>query len=106
MKRIPEPELMDTEAQARAYAQADFSQAHQSYVTLFDKVFPRRPANATVLDLGCGPADVTMRLALAHPAYRFHGVDGSAAMLRHGRLALKRHPELDERIRLIRGYIP
>ncbi len=106
MKRILEPELMDTAVQARAYAKADFSAPHQSYVELFDKVFPQRPAKATVLDLGCGPADVTIRFAIAHPGYTFHGVDGSAAMLRHGRLALGRYPGLRERIRLIKGYIP
>ena len=71
MKRIPEPELMDTDEQARAYAAADFSAAHQSYVTLFSETFPQRPAKATVLDLGCGPADVTIRFAKANPGYGF-----------------------------------
>jgi ubiquinone/menaquinone biosynthesis C-methylase UbiE len=37
---------------------------------------------ALVLDLGCGPADVTIRFAKANPGYKFHGVDGSAAMLK------------------------
>ena len=69
MKRIPEPELMDTAEQARAYAAADFSAAHQSYVTLFHQTFPKRPASAAVLDLGCGPADVTVRFAKANPTW-------------------------------------
>jgi len=106
MKRTPEPELMDTEEQARAYARADFSKAHQSYVTLFDETFPKRPAKATVLDLGCGPADVTLRFAKANPGYTFHAVDGSAAMLNYAGQALRSQRRLMERVKLIEGYIP
>ena len=106
MKRIPEPELMETKEQARAYAAADFSEAHQSYVTLFDETFSRRPAKAAVLDLGCGPADVTLRLARANPGYTFHAIDGSAAMLDCARRALRSRRGLAKRLRLIQGYIP
>jgi SAM-dependent methyltransferase len=106
MKRTVEPELMDTEEQARAYAAADFSAAHQSYVTLFDKGFPARPLNATALDLGCGPADVTIRFAKANPGYTFHAVDGSTAMLAFAKKALRSQRGLAKRIQLIHGYIP
>jgi len=106
MKRIPEPELMDTAEQARAYAAADFSAAHQSYVTLFHQTFPKRPASAAVLDLGCGPADVTVRFAKANPGYTFHAVDGSAAMLNCAREALRAQRGLRKRIQLIEGCIP
>jgi SAM-dependent methyltransferase len=106
MKRVPEPELMDTEEQADAYAAADFSAAHQSYVTLFAELFPDRPAKARVLDLGCGPADVTIRFAKANPGYIFHAVDGSAAMLSHARRALRSQPRLRKRVKLIAGYVP
>ena len=106
MKRIPEPELMDSDAQARAYAAADFSEAHQSYVELFDQTFPERPARATVLDLGCGPADVVVRFAWANPHYTFHAVDGSAAMLQYARLALRRRPAIARRIQLTQAFIP
>ena len=106
MKRIPEPELMDTAEQARAYAAADFSAAHQSYVTLFHRTFLKRPARAAVLDLGCGPADVTVRFAKANPGYTFHAVDGSAAMLHCAREALSLQRGLRKRIQLIAGCIP
>jgi ubiquinone/menaquinone biosynthesis C-methylase UbiE len=98
MKRIPEPELMLDDEQARAYAAADFESAHSLYPVLFDKLFPNRSPRARVLDLGCGPCDVTIRFAQANPGYRFHAVDGSAAMLAQA----PRHP----RIKLIRGYLP
>jgi len=106
MKRIPEPELMDTEEQARAYAAADFSVTHQAYVTLFDEIFPKRPAKARVLDLGCGPADVTLRFALANPGYSIHAVDGSAAMLKCARRALQSLARPMKRVRLVEGFIP
>ena len=106
MKRVPEPELMAADAQARAYAGADFSEAHQSYVTLFGEIFPDRPAKLTALDLGCGAADVVIRFAAANPRYTFHAVDGSAAMLRYARQALGKHPGLEGRIKLVQGFIP
>src|SRR5216117_2824700 len=106
MRRIPEPELMDSDEQARAYAAADFSEAHQSYVTLFHEKFPGRPASAAVLDLGCGAADVVIRFAHANPRYRFDAIDGSAAMLKCARAALRMRPNLARRIQLTRGCIP
>ena len=106
MIRVPEPELMDSDEQARAYAAADFSEAHQSYVTLFHETFPRRPARATVLDLGCGAADVVIRFAQANPRYTFHAVDGSAPMLKYARKALQGRPNLVRRIKLVQAFIP
>jgi ubiquinone/menaquinone biosynthesis C-methylase UbiE len=106
MKRIPEPELMDSDEQARAYAAADFSEAHQFYVALFAETFPDRPARATVLDLGCGAADVVIRFAQANRRYTFHAVDGSAAMLKCARKALQRRPSLARRIKLTQAFIP
>src|SRR5436309_2771849 len=105
MKRIVEPELMSAEDQAQAYAQADFEAAHSSYPKLFAEKFPRRPRKALALDLGCGPCDVTIRLARANPGYVFHAVDGSTAMLKFGRAALAAQ-KLSRRIKLIEGFIP
>jgi 2-polyprenyl-3-methyl-5-hydroxy-6-metoxy-1,4-benzoquinol methylase len=98
LNRIPEPELMLDEAQALAYAKADFAPAHDRYPALFAALFPRRPRHARVLDIGCGPCDVTIRFAETNPAWRFDAVDGSRAMLAHA----PRHP----RIRLIQGCLP
>src|SRR5262245_55994754 len=105
MDRVPEPELMTGDEQAAAYAAADFSEAHQSYVTLFDRLFPDRPSQSTVLDLGCGACDVVIRFARANPGYQFDAVDGSAAMLRQARIALDREAEITRRVALVEGYI-
>ncbi|NGO39126.1 class I SAM-dependent methyltransferase [Limisphaera ngatamarikiensis] len=106
MKRVPEPELMTETEQARAYAQADFSEPHSRYVELFLQTFPDRPRRASVLDLGCGPGDVTRRFARACPHYRFLGVDGSPAMLRLARRLTAREPDLHQRIRYRLGRLP
>ena len=106
MQRIPEPELLDDPAQARAYAEADFAEPHQRFVTLFRERFPgleELPLRA--LDLGCGPADVTLRMARAHPGWTIDGVDGARAMLEEGRRRLQGTPEA-RRIRLHRGLLP
>jgi ubiquinone/menaquinone biosynthesis C-methylase UbiE len=105
MRRIVEPELMSAEEQAKAYAQADFEAAHRSYPVLFAEKFPRRPAKAFALDLGCGPCDVTLRFAKANPDYVIHAVDGSAAMLRYAKHAVTK-ARLSRRIKLIEGFIP
>lgn len=96
---------MSAEEQAKAYAKADFAAAHSSYPRLFAEKFRPRPRRATVLDLGCGPCDVTIRFAQANPGYTFNAVDGSAAMLRHGKQAVKA-AGLSSRIKMIEGFIP
>lgn len=85
MQRQPEPELMDAADQAAAYAEADFSVPHQFLVDQLRHLLPGLPAAARVLDLGCGPADVTVRFARAFPGWRIDGVDGAPAMLELGR---------------------
>lgn len=82
--RIPEPELMDTAEQAGAYAAADFSEPHDALVGLFGECFPDFVAGR-VLDLGCGPGDVTARFAHAYPLAHVDGVDGAAEMLACGK---------------------
>ncbi len=93
MERVPEPELMDEAEQARAYAEADFSEPHDAFVRHFRERCPDF-AGGEVVDLGCGPGDVTARFARAFPAARILGVDGSAAMLDAGRHALAGDPVL------------
>lgn len=105
MQRIPEPELMDDAAQARAYAEADFSEPHAHFVALFRESFPDEDLAGMVLDLGCGPADVTLRLARAYPRCQVDGLDGAAAMLDLGKEAV-RQAGLEARVRLVQGYLP
>jgi len=103
MERIPEPELMNEPEQARAYAEADFAEPHNRFVELLAAAFPA--LSGEVLDLGCGPADITIRVARAFPACVLHGVDGAEAMLAHGSQRVA-ETGLSDRIRLTHGYLP
>ncbi len=104
MERIPEPELMDEPEQALAYAGADFSEPHDAFVARFRRCFPEF-AQGAVLDLGCGPADVTIRFARAYPQAQLTGVDGAEAMLALGRQAIAA-AELSGRVRLLHRCLP
>jgi SAM-dependent methyltransferase len=104
VKRIPEPELMDDRAQAQAYAAADFSVPHEAFVDHFARLFPQFHDGA-VLDLGCGPADVTLRFARRFPAVRVTGIDGAEAMLAPGRQAIEA-AGLGQRIELVCCHLP
>jgi ubiquinone/menaquinone biosynthesis C-methylase UbiE len=104
MLRIPEPELMDHPDQARAYAEADFSEPHGMFVWIFRETFGDA-LRGYVLDLGCGPADVTLRFARAYPYCHLHGVDGAMNMLALARRAAL-HAGLTERLTLLHGRLP
>lgn len=106
MERIREPELMDDEAQALAYAQADFNDPHNDYITLFKQTFGERDISGYVLDLGCGPGDITFRFAHEFPDCVVHGLDGSMAMLTHGLQKLESEPDLKERVEFFHGLVP
>jgi len=105
LPRTPEPELMAGAEQARAYAEADFTEPHDRFVALFGESFPELGMNGRVADLGCGTADVTLRFARAYPDCRIDGVDGSAAMLLHGHAAVAA-AGLGERVTLLHGRLP
>ena len=81
MDRVLEPELMEDDAQVAAYARADFAEENQGFVDCFCEYFPGC-ADGQILDLGCGPGDIPIRLARALPLCRVIGVDASAPMIR------------------------
>ncbi len=103
MERILEPEIMDGEAEAAAYARADFSDSNQAYVADVMRSFP--DALKAVVDLGCGPGDIAIRLGGAAPTARITGVDGSAAMLALAQVALH-GAKLTGRVKFLAGRLP
>jgi ubiquinone/menaquinone biosynthesis C-methylase UbiE len=108
MERVLEPaELMNDDEQARAYAEADFDEPDGNFIRQFGEHFPDYDGSGLVLDLGCGPANISLRFAQRYPNATVHGIDGSAAMLKYGRLTLSRTEQgIASRIRLIQGFIP
>ena len=106
MTRVPEPELMNDDEQAAAYAQADFSGPHKRVITLFRETFGTDGIKGYVLDLGCGPGDIAFRFARAYPDCVVHGMDGAEAMLRCGRKLLQEASDIRDRVELIHGLLP
>lgn len=106
MKRIPEEELMSDSEQARAYAAADFEEPHSHVIRLFQQRFGTQVPGCSVLDLGCGPGDITFRFARAYPHCIIHGVDGSEAMLSLARKALAKASDMHGRILFLQGLLP
>jgi len=103
MQRIPEPELMNEPEQVMAYSNADFEAAHQSVVENFTQIFPQLFSNPelpqTMLDLGCGSGDVTMRFARQFPNCTIDAVDGAEEMLKQAQVLFAKE-SLTERINL------
>ncbi|WP_447969702.1 class I SAM-dependent methyltransferase [Nitrospira sp. M1] len=81
MNRILEPELMDDPEQAHIYASANFAEENQGFVDRFLQAHGHELENAHVVDLGCGPGDIPIRLAQAHPTLRVTGIDASQPMI-------------------------
>lgn len=106
MQRLVEPELMNDKAQAEAYAEADFEQAHQLIVGSFDDHFPGVELEGHILDLGCGPGDISFRFANRFPKCSVIGIDGSDEMIRLANERKALETSLQNRISFINGIIP
>ncbi|MCK6551110.1 class I SAM-dependent methyltransferase, partial [Myxococcota bacterium] len=103
MERTPEPELMETAEQAEAYAKADFDAPNAAFV---ERVLSRFPAlDGDLADLGCGPADIPIRLCKRIATLTITAIDGSKAMLREAAKAVHA-AGLDARITLVEGVLP
>ena len=81
VQRAIEPELMRDRQQALAYARADFSEPNAAFLHSAEWVLTGLGPSSRVVDLGCGPADIPIRLALAHPEWQLDALDGSPAMI-------------------------
>jgi ubiquinone/menaquinone biosynthesis C-methylase UbiE len=80
--RVLEPEVMDTEEDAREYAAIDNTRVNQAFV---DEAVELAPARGRVLDLGCGPGDIAVLLAQRCPGLEIVAVDLAEEMLRIAR---------------------
>jgi ubiquinone/menaquinone biosynthesis C-methylase UbiE len=103
MQRILETEVMDDAKEAVAYAEADFSDSNEQFVSDVLSEFGRDLIN--VIDLGCGPADIPVRLAKSAATTKLKAVDASAEMLRLAREAVQA-AGFSDRIELLQARLP
>jgi SAM-dependent methyltransferase len=106
MQRVTEPELMNDPAQAQAYARADFEAAHSRIVEQFGVYFPGAELAGNILDLGCGPGDISFRFAARFPACNVTGVDGAPAMIELANLRRAQEGTTAGRVSFIEGVLP
>ncbi|MCW7491388.1 methyltransferase domain-containing protein [Leptospira sp. 2 VSF19] len=112
MVRIPEPELMEDPIQVESYAQADFEMAHSFLIRKFQDRLPLKFTPESILDLGCGPGDMSSRLFSQFPDSNFTFVDGSEFMLdlckkRMGTLtSKKRNQKMEFKKELVQDFVP
>lgn len=104
MKRVPEPELMDEPAQARAYAEADFSEPNALFASAVAQQLEEHPPGRLV-DLGCGPGDICLRIAEKLSRWDIIGLDAGPNMLKLAQQAADQHPAAD-RLALVHARLP
>ena len=103
MIRTLEPELMEDVEQALAYAEADFSESNQRFADRLIENYSEHMQS--VLDIGCGSADIPIRLARLAPSVQITAIDGSEAMLNLARKGIAESGNGD-RITVTRAYVP
>ena len=111
LKRVLEPEVMDTPEEAIAYDEMDHSEVNRRFVAdllaagLADldlggvDGLAHRPAQGVVMDLGTGTALIPIELCQQHPDVRVLGIDLSVEMLDVARMNIDMASML-ERIQL------
>ena len=85
MKRTPEPELMQNPSQVEAYADADFSRSDAMVVNGLENYLKKSGKtlnkNDLIIDVACGPGNISERIASNWPFVKVFGIDGSKQML-------------------------
>ena len=93
MERIVEPELMEREDQVTSYAAANFSEVENDLINKIKYYLIKNNIilNQTdlMVDLGCGPGNISEKLSLKWPEASVLGIDGSKEMIRKAELNKK-----------------
>ncbi len=99
MKRLLEPEYMDTETEAHSYEAMDHQDANQSLARRF---FELGGGKGLTLDIGTGPGDIPILMAQQHQEGRYIAVDAAGEMLKLAQAKVTRN-NLTKRIVLHRA---
>ena len=90
MKRVTEPELMRDKKQVKAYVEADFSLTEENLVEQLSQELRKKEdfcSDSLIIDLGCGPGNISEKISSRWKQVRVIGVDDSEEMLKE---AIKR----------------
>ena len=86
MERTIEPELMEKEDQVISYANADFSLGENNLIKQINYYLLKNDINLSekdlIVDLGCGPGNISEKLSIKWPNASVVGIDGSKEMIK------------------------
>jgi ubiquinone/menaquinone biosynthesis C-methylase UbiE len=99
MERVLEPEVMDTEEEARDYDAMDHASVNGAFCDEFVAFAENLPATARVLDVGTGTALIPIALCERLPLVSVVGVDLAERMLALGRTHIQ-NAALHKRVQL------
>ena len=85
MERNVEPELMEKKDQVDSYAIADFSEGENNLIKQISYYLSKNDINLgekdLIVDLGCGPGNISEKLSIKWPEAMVVGIDGSKEMI-------------------------
>jgi len=85
MERVPEPELMEEKEQVISYDEADFSEGEVNLINQINQYLLKKNISLgekdLIVDLGCGPGNISEKLAIKWPNNEVVGIDGSKEMI-------------------------
>ena len=85
MERVPEPELMEEKEQVISYDEADFSEGEVNLINQINQYLLKKNISLgekdLIVDLGCGPGNISEKLAIKWPNSAVVGIDGSKEMI-------------------------
>ena len=85
MERVPEPELMEQKEQVISYDEADFSEGEVNLINQINQYLLKKNISLgekdLIVDLGCGPGNISEKLAIKWPNTAVLGIDGSKEMI-------------------------
>ena len=85
MERVPEPELMEEKEQVISYDEADFSEGEVNLINQINQYLLKKNISLgekdLIVDLGCGPGNISEKLAIKWPDTEVVGIDGSKKMI-------------------------
>ena len=95
MDRRAEPELMTTKDQVDSYSEADFSKGEIKFIQWIKNYLKKNNIHLTrndlIVDLGCGPGNISEKLSIEWPKTSVIGIDGSKEMINKARIRKNLH---------------